>query len=76
MSFTWADLRTILLVLLYLVWWPVNKLFRSAIFVLTPIWTLVGFILLPFVHLVQTIINIITYPFSTQWLDRIEVLIF
>lgn len=76
MSFTWADLRTIVLVLLYLIWWPINKLLRSVVYILTPLWTLVSFILLPFNYLAQITIKIITFPFSAQWLDRIEVFTF
>jgi hypothetical protein len=71
----WLD---ILLVSLYAIWWPFSKLFKgivlSIVFLLTPVWRLVSFILLPFIHVAQTICNIITYPFSVQWLDRIEVL--
>jgi hypothetical protein len=68
-----ADIRAILLVSLYIVWWPVNKLINGIVFVLAPIWTLVSFILLPLIHVAQTIINIVTFPFSVQWLEKIEV---
>jgi hypothetical protein len=72
---SWLD---ILLVSLYAIWWPFSKLFNGIVFgivfLLTPIWTLVSFIILPLVHLAQTGFNIITFPFSVQWLDRIEVL--
>jgi hypothetical protein len=71
----WLD---ILLVSLYAISWPFSRLFKgivfSIVFLLTPVWRLVSFILLPFIHVAQTIFSIITYPFSVQWLDRIEVL--
>jgi hypothetical protein len=72
-SSTMADIRAILLVSLYVIYWPFSKLFRGIAFLLAPIWTLASFILLPFVHLASTIINIITFPFSGRWLERIEV---
>jgi hypothetical protein len=68
-----ANLRAILLVSLYVIWWPLSKLFNGIVFLLAPIWTLVSFILLPFIHLAHTIINIVTFPFRVQWLERIEV---
>jgi hypothetical protein len=43
------------------------------VFLLSPIWVLCSFILLPFIHLASAIINIVTFPFSVKWLDRIEV---
>lgn len=68
-----ADVRFIIFAVLYIIWWPINQILKGVVFVLTPIWTLVSFILLPFIHLARTLINIITFPFSAQWLERIEV---
>jgi hypothetical protein len=73
--FTLADVGAALRLSSRVIWWPFSKLLQATVFVLAPIWTVVSFILLPFVHLAQTIINIIAFPFSVQWLDRIEVLI-
>jgi hypothetical protein len=70
-----ANIRAILLVSLYVIWWPFSKLFKGIAFFLVPLWTLASFILLPFIHLAHTVINIVTFPFSVQWLERIEVLI-
>jgi hypothetical protein len=70
-----ANVRAILLVSLYVIWWPFSKLFKGIALLLAPIWTLASFILLPFIHLAHTLINIITFPFSVQWLERIEVMI-
>lgn len=70
---SWHD---ILIVSLFIIIWPITKLFHLIVFLLAPIWTLVSFVLLPFVHLAQTIYNIITLPFSVKWLERIEVLQF
>jgi hypothetical protein len=63
----------ILFTVLYIIWWPINQILRGTIFVLTPVWTLVSFILLPFIHLTQALINVTTFPFRGEWLDRIEV---
>ncbi|KAH7386687.1 hypothetical protein DE146DRAFT_178806 [Phaeosphaeria sp. MPI-PUGE-AT-0046c] len=69
-----ADWHTILVVSLYAIWWPFDQLLKTLVFLLAPIWTLVSFTLLPFIHLVQTIITIITFPLKGAWLDRIETL--
>jgi hypothetical protein len=69
-----ANWRDILLVSLFIIVWPITKLFHVILFLLAPIWTLVSFILLPFNHLAQTIYSIVTLPFSVKWLERIEVL--
>ncbi|KAH5436307.1 hypothetical protein HBI47_074490 [Parastagonospora nodorum] len=66
--------RDILLVSLFIIVWPITKLFHVILFLLAPIWTLVSFILLPFNHLAQTIYSIVTLPFSVKWLERIETL--
>jgi hypothetical protein len=73
-----ANWRDIILVTLYIIWWPSSRIFNLTVYLivylLAPVWTLISFILLPFIHLAQTIFNIITFPFSVQWLERIEVL--
>tara|TARA_R110002003_G_scaffold48_5_gene3966 strand:+ start:52347 stop:52556 length:210 start_codon:yes stop_codon:yes gene_type:complete len=68
-----ADVRFVIFVVLYLIWWPFSQILRGAVFLLSPIWVLCSFILLPFIHLASAIINIVTFPFSVKWLDRIEV---
>ena len=68
-----ADWRVIVFAILYVVWWPINQILKGVVFLLTPVWTVLSFIVLPFIHLAQTIIHIITFPFSGKWLDRIEV---
>lgn len=68
-----ADIRLITLSVLYIIWWPINHILRTVVFILTPIWTLLGFILLPFIHLAQATFSVITFPFRGKWLDRIEV---
>jgi len=68
-----ADIRSITFTVLHLIWWPINQILRVVILLLTPIWTLLTFILLPFLHLAQVFITIITFPFRGKWLDRIEV---
>ncbi|KAF1915434.1 hypothetical protein BDU57DRAFT_273201 [Ampelomyces quisqualis] len=54
--------------------WPAITLLRAAVFLLAPICTLLRFLLLPFIHLAHTVISAVTYPFSVQWLHRIETL--
>jgi hypothetical protein len=68
-----AGIRLITLTVLYIIWWPIYHILRAIVFVLTPIWTLLSFILLPFIHLAQATFNVITFPFRGKWLDRIEV---
>lgn len=69
-----ADVRAILLIALWVISWPIAKLFNVIVFLLSPIWRVGTFLLLPFIHIGHTIINIITVPFSVQWLERIEVI--
>lgn len=68
-----ADIRLIALTTVYIIWWPINQLLKAAVVVITPVWNFLSFILLPFIHLAQTIFNIVTFPFAGKWLDRIEV---
>lgn len=53
--------------------WPVVKLAHVAIVLLSPFYVLVSFLLLPFIHLARTFVNIASFPFQVQWLERIEV---
>ncbi|KAF2823918.1 hypothetical protein CC86DRAFT_297538 [Ophiobolus disseminans] len=69
-----ADARFVVFATLYIIWWPISHILKAAVFILTPVWRLVSFVFLPFIHLAQVIINIITFPFSGKWLDRIETL--
>lgn len=67
-----------------LVWWPLSKsinairiilspILHTTIFLLSPIWIVGSFLLLPFVHLVKGLFHIITLPLQVRWLERIEV---
>ncbi|KAF2031427.1 hypothetical protein EK21DRAFT_63206 [Setomelanomma holmii] len=67
-----ADVRFIIFATLHIIWWPVSQIIRAVVFLVSPIWLLLSFILLPFIHLGHTIINVVTFPFSITWLDRIE----
>ncbi|KAH7357443.1 hypothetical protein BKA66DRAFT_574440 [Pyrenochaeta sp. MPI-SDFR-AT-0127] len=69
-----ADALTIVFIILHLVWWPVSKLIRLIAILLSPIWVLGSFLLLPFIHLGHTIINVVSFPFSLQWRERFETL--
>lgn len=68
----------------HLAWWPISKLINAfrialtpvlhaAIFLLSPIWIVGGFLLLPFIHLAKGLFYIITLPLQVKWLERIEV---
>ncbi|KAH7074623.1 hypothetical protein BKA63DRAFT_316942 [Paraphoma chrysanthemicola] len=69
-----ADVGFIIFAILYIIWWPISQVVRAVVFILSPVWTLCSFILLPIIHLARVVINIVTFPFSTKWLDRIETL--
>ena len=67
-----------------LVWWPMGKLIntiqsilspilRLVVFLLSPIWIVSSFLVLPFVHLVKGLYHVITLPLTVKWLERIEV---
>lgn len=68
-----ADVQFWIFTILYIIWWPISQILKVAIILLEPIWAVVGFILLPFIHLAQTLFSIISFPFRRKWLDRIEV---
>ncbi|KAF2181641.1 hypothetical protein K469DRAFT_670699 [Zopfia rhizophila CBS 207.26] len=57
---------------LYYVFLPFIKLLYAILFVLSPFWTVTQFLLLPFTHLVQTVLNIVLFPFRLHLLDRVE----
>lgn len=72
------------LTVVHLVWWPISKLInavhivlspvlRLVVFLLSPIWIVGSFLVLPFVHLVRGSCYIVTLPLQVNWLERIEV---
>lgn len=64
---------TVVFIVIRVLWWPISKLLALLLFILSPIYRVATFILLPFMHVGQTIINILSFPFSVKWLERIEV---
>lgn len=56
-----------------LAWWPIAKLIYVSILVLRPFYVILAFALLPFVHLAQALVRILSLPFSVKWLEQIEV---
>lgn len=56
-----------------LLWWPMRQLLYAILVILSPFYHLANFLLLPFVRLGQTIVSILSFPFSVKWLERIEV---
>lgn len=73
-----------LLTLAHIIWWPISKLInafraillpvaRAVIFLLSPIWLVGNFLLLPFIHLAKALYHIVTFPLQVKWLERIEV---
>ncbi|PVI07662.1 hypothetical protein DM02DRAFT_550559 [Periconia macrospinosa] len=67
-----ADYPTVLSTILYILWWPTNKFIHVIKFILSPIWALVRFIFLPVTYLLETIFNVILFPFRINVLERIE----
>lgn len=59
--------------LAHIIWWPMGKLIHAAIILLLPFYNITTFALLPFIHLGQATINILSIPFSVKWLEQIEV---
>ena len=68
----------------HVVWWPISKLLNAfrivlspvlhvVVFLLSPIWIVGGFLLLPFIHLAKGLFHIVTLPLQVKWLERIEV---
>jgi hypothetical protein len=59
--------------LAYLLWLPIHKIINLAIILLRPFYNVITFVLLPFIHLGQAIVGVLSIPFSIRWLERIEV---
>ena len=59
--------------LAHVIWFPINKLINLAVILLLPFYNVITFVLLPFIHLGQSIIRVLSIPFSVKWLERIEV---
>lgn len=57
---------------LFLLSWPIIKLFHLVAILLSPIWTIAQFIFLPFTVLAQTLLSVILFPFRLNLLDRVE----
>jgi hypothetical protein len=60
--------------LAHVIWFPINKLINLIIILLLPFYNVITFVLLPFIHLGQAIIRVLSIPFSVKWAERIEVL--
>jgi hypothetical protein len=58
-----------------IIWWPISKLINATIILLAPFYTVITFILLPFIHFGGAIIRVLAIPFTVKWLERIEVTI-
>jgi hypothetical protein len=59
--------------LAHVIWFPINKLINLVVILLLPFYNVITFVLLPFIHLGQSIIRVLSIPFSVKWLERIEV---
>ncbi|KAI4678911.1 uncharacterized protein J4E88_006199 [Alternaria novae-zelandiae] len=60
--------------LAHVIWFPINKLINLVVILLLPFYNVITFVLLPFIHLGQSIIRVLSIPFSVKWLERIETL--
>lgn len=58
--------------LLFVLTWPFVKLARGVALLLSPVWTVAQFILLPLTVVVQAVLSILLFPFRLNWLDRFE----
>jgi hypothetical protein len=67
------DALAIVFLVVHILLWPLVKLANAVIIILSPVWTLAAFLLLPFIHIARVFVNIASFPFTTQWLERIEV---
>merc|ERR1712137_111528 len=56
------------------IWFPISKAINLVIILLLPFYNVITFFLLPFIHLGQAIIRVLSIPFSVKWLERIETL--
>ena len=68
------DALALVFLALHVLSWPIVKLANAVIILVSPIWALVAFLLLPFIHLARVFVNIASFPLKTQWLERIEVI--
>jgi len=75
------DARTVLdiatrvsVALARVVWFPISKAINLVIILLLPFYNVITFFLLPFIHLGQAVIRVLSIPFGVKWLERIEVL--
>jgi len=59
--------------LVHLAWWPISKTINACIILLLPFYNVITFILLPFIHLGQAIVIVLSIPFRVKWLEQIEV---
>jgi hypothetical protein len=59
--------------LAHVIWFPINKLINLVVILLLPFYKVITFVLLPFIHLGQSIIRVLSIPFSVKCLERIEV---
>lgn len=64
---------TVLFLILHILWWPLSKILAILLFILAPFYRVGVFLLLPFIHAGRTILNVLSFPFSVRWLERIEV---
>ncbi|KAH9872778.1 hypothetical protein J1614_005172 [Plenodomus biglobosus] len=65
---------TIIFLVYHILWWPVSRLIASLIFLLAPFYRVTVFLLLPFNHAGHVLINVLSFPFTVKWLERIETL--
>ena len=68
-----ADTRAVLSTILYCLWYPTTKLLQLLVTILSPIWAIAQFILLPVTYLIQGLLAIILFPLRLHILERIEV---
>jgi hypothetical protein len=50
----------------------VVQLFQVIVFILSPFWAVISFVLLPLTHLIRVALSIILFPFRLRLLDKFE----
>lgn len=65
---------TIIFLVGHILWSPVSTLIASLTFLLAPFYRVTVFLLLPFTHAAHVLTNVLSFPFTVKWLERIETL--
>ncbi|KAF2868531.1 hypothetical protein BDV95DRAFT_500804 [Massariosphaeria phaeospora] len=65
-------LKTIVIVLYIIVWWPLSWLVAGLSAIVSPVWEITQFVLLPLTVLVQAVLSVVLFPFRLHLRERVE----